>query len=185
MALKRTAKDGRWVALSRFRSLSGMTNLSSFSEQTRLSDDTEGSASTPADDFILDHQVQHLLRRAHQRASSIFLTVLADAQLTPTQFFAMARLHETGKLSQNRLGRKAAMDPATIQGVIRRLQERGFIERLPDPNDRRRMVLSLSPLGQQTVSALLSDAKRIGGEILAPLGPEERETFVSLLKKLV
>lgn len=160
-----------------------MTNLSSFSEQTRLSAPVDDTASTQ--DFVLDHQVQHLLRRAHQRASSIFLTVLADAQLTPTQFFALARLHETGKLSQNRLGRMAAMDPATIQGVIRRLQERGFIERLPDPNDRRRMVLSLSPLGKETVSSLLSDAKRIGGEILAPLPPEEREQFVRLLKKLV
>src|SRR3546814_4425941 len=49
----------------------------------------------------------------------------------------MARLHEMGKLSQNRLGRLAAMDPATIQGVIRRLHERGFIERLADPTDRR------------------------------------------------
>ncbi|NIA68940.1 MarR family transcriptional regulator [Pelagibius litoralis] len=159
--------------------------MSSLSEQTQLSDPNESDESQPAEGFILDHQVQHLLRRAHQRASSIFLTVLADAQLTPTQFFAMARLHETGKLSQNRLGRMAAMDPATIQGVIRRLQERGFIVRLPDPNDRRRMVLSLSPLGQETVSSMLTDARRIGGEILAPLDPEERETFMSLLKKLV
>jgi len=153
--------------------------LSSLSEQTDV------SASAPARTFILDDQVQHLLRRAHQRASSIFLSVLADAQLTPTQFFALARLHETGKLSQNRLGRLAAMDPATIQGVIRRLQERGLIERLPDPNDRRRMLLSLSPLGQETVSGLLADAKTIGGEILAPLNPEEQDQFMALLRKLV
>ena len=152
--------------------------MSSLSEQSR-------SEMPPAASFILDEQVQHLLRRAHQRASAIFLSVLADAQLTPTQFFALARLHETGKLSQNRLGRLAAMDPATIQGVIRRLQERGFIERLPDPNDRRRMVLSLSPLGRETVAALLADAESIGEEILSPLDPEQRRTFLSLLKKLV
>ncbi len=157
----------------------GVSNLSSFSEQTHA------AASPETPEFILDEQVQHLLRRAHQRASAIFLNVLASAQLTPTQFFAMARLHETGKLSQNRLGRLAAMDPATIQGVIRRLQERGFIDRLPDPNDRRRMLLSLSPLGQETVASLLNDAKRVGGEILAPLTPAERDSFMGLLKKLV
>ena len=135
--------------------------------------------------FVLDEQVAHLLRRAHQRASALFLTVLTDAQLTPTQFFAMARLHEMGKLSQNRLGRLAAMDPATIQGVIRRLHERGFIERLADPTDRRRMVLSLSPLGQDTVVRLLKDANRIGDEILAPLSREQQGVFLSLLKRLV
>ena len=152
--------------------------MSSLSEQSR-------TEAPPSASFILDDQVQHLLRRAHQRASAIFLSVLADAQLTPTQFFALARLHETGKLSQNRLGRLAAMDPATIQGVIRRLQERGFIERLPDPNDRRRMVLSLSPLGRETVAALLADAQSIGEEILSPLDAEQRRTFLGLLKKLV
>lgn len=150
-----------------------------------LSEQSHSEVPPAAASFILDDQVQHLLRRAHQRASAIFLSVLADAQLTPTQFFALARLHETGKLSQNRLGRLAAMDPATIQGVIRRLQERGFIERLPDPNDRRRMVLSLSPLGRETVAALLADAQSIGEEILSPLDAEQRRTFLSLLKKLV
>ncbi len=142
-------------------------------------------ATPEVEGFVLDDQVAHLLRRAHQRASAIFLTVLAEAQLTPTQFFAMARLHEMGKLSQNRLGRLAAMDPATIQGVIRRLHERGLIERLADPTDRRRMVLSLSPQGHETVVSLLKDANRVGGEILAPLGAEERDLFLGLLKKLV
>jgi MarR family transcriptional regulator, lower aerobic nicotinate degradation pathway regulator len=138
-----------------------------------------------AEGFVLDEQVAHLLRRAHQRASALFLSVLTDAQLTPTQFFAMARLHEMGKLSQNRLGRLAAMDPATIQGVIRRLHERGFIERLADPTDRRRMVLSLSPSGQETVVRLLKDANRIGDEILAPLSDDEQDVFLRLLKRLV
>ncbi|WP_340117133.1 MarR family transcriptional regulator [Pelagibius sp. 7325] len=160
-----------------------MTNLSSIPNQ--ISALPASGAAPEAEGFVLDDQVAHLLRRAHQRASALFLTVLADAQLTPTQFFAMARLHEMGKLSQNRLGRLAAMDPATIQGVIRRLHERGFIERLADPTDRRRMVLSLSPLGQETVVRLLKDANRIGDEILAPLQPEEQRLFLGLLKRLV
>lgn len=161
-------------------------------EVTNLSSTPHNIAALPpagaapkAAGFFLDEQVSHLLRRAHQRASALFLTVLADAQLTPTQFFAMARLHEMGKLSQNRLGRLAAMDPATIQGVIRRLHERGFIERLADPTDRRRMVLSLSPLGQETVVRLLESANRIGDQILAPLSRDEQAVFLGLLKRLV
>jgi len=142
-------------------------------------------AAAEGETFVLDDQVAHLLRRAHQRASALFLSVLADAQLTPTQFFAMARLHERGKLWQNRLGRLAAMDPATIQGVIRRLHERGLIERLADPTDRRRMVLSLSPQGQETVVRLLKNANRVSRDILAPLAPEQRGPFVELLKQLV
>jgi DNA-binding MarR family transcriptional regulator len=160
-----------------------VTNLSNNPQQ--ISALPHSGVIPEAEGFVLDEQVAHLLRRAHQRASALFLTVLTDAQLTPTQFFAMARLHEMGKLSQNRLGRLAAMDPATIQGVIRRLHERGFIERLADPTDRRRMVLSLSPLGQETVVCLLKDANRVGDDILAPLHPDEQALFLSLLKRLV
>jgi DNA-binding MarR family transcriptional regulator len=132
----------------------------------------------------LDEQVAHLLRRAHQRASSLFLSVLGDHQLTPTQFFAMARLHERGQLSQNKLGRLAAMDPATIQGVIRRLEERGYIQRTPDVNDRRRMVLTLTPSGADLVGNLVGYADNVTEAILEPLDERERDLFLDLLKRL-
>jgi DNA-binding MarR family transcriptional regulator len=132
----------------------------------------------------LDEQVAHLLRRAHQRASSLFLSILGDHQLTPTQFFAMARLHERGQLSQNKLGRLSAMDPATIQGVIRRLEERGYIQRTPDVNDRRRMVLTLTADGTDLVANLLGVTDNVSEAILEPLEPRERAQFVDLLKRI-
>src|SRR3546814_13885878 len=101
--------------LDAFSSLSTTPhNIAAFSPTALI----QAGTAPKAAGFFLDEQVSHLLRRAHQRASALFLTVLADAQLTPTQFFAMARLHELGKLSQNRPGRLAALDPATPQGVV-------------------------------------------------------------------
>jgi DNA-binding MarR family transcriptional regulator len=139
---------------------------------------------TEIQNLVLDEQVAHLLRRAHQRASSLFLGVLGEHQLTPTQFFAMARLHERGQLSQNRLGRLSAMDPATIQGVIRRLEERGFIQRTPDVNDRRRMVLTLTAAGAELVDKLLGHAEGVSEAILEPLDDQERTVFVTMLKRI-
>ncbi len=135
--------------------------------------------------FILDEAITHLIRRAHQRASATFMAVLADHQFTPTQFYAMARLRERGQLSQNRLGRLTAMDPATIQGVTRRLYDRGYIERTPDPNDRRRMVLKLTPEGHRMVERLLKGIDAVHGQLLAPLTPHERTQFRNLLKRIV
>jgi DNA-binding MarR family transcriptional regulator len=132
----------------------------------------------------LESKAAYVIRRAHQRASALFLARFGESQLTPTQYFAMARLLEIGPLSQNRLGRLAAMDPATIQGVIRRLVERGLIERLPDPNDRRRMTLTLTPEGESLISSLAQTAEVVDEEILKPLSDEERQTFLRLLKKL-
>jgi DNA-binding MarR family transcriptional regulator len=134
---------------------------------------------------LLDEQAGHLLRRAHQRASAIFLSELSDAGLTPAQFFALARLHETGEVSQNHLGRLVAMDPATIQGVVHRLIDRGLLKRKADPKDKRRMIPRLTPKGRRTVTRLMDNARRVDETILAPLGARDRAKFLSLLKRLV
>lgn len=152
-------------------------------QQLREVSPTEGS--NGSDNFVLDDQIGHLIRRAHQRASAALMTVLAEHQLTPTQFFAMARLWERGELSQNRLGRLSAMDPATIQGVVRRLGQRGYIERRPDPTDRRRMVLQLTPSGWSLVSGLLKRIDTASGRMLAPLSADERDQLRDLLRKVV
>lgn len=132
----------------------------------------------------LEDQACHLMRRAHQRASAILHQALADHQLTATQFFALARLLERGQLSQNRLGRLSAMDPATIQGVIRRLVDRGLIDRLPDATDRRRMMLRLTAEGRAIVESVIPEFRRADRSVLAPLTETERATFLRLLNRL-
>ena len=134
---------------------------------------------------VLDEQAGHLLRLAHRRASAIFLSGLSGVGLTPAQFFAMARLHEMGEVSQNHLGRLAAMDPATIQGVVRRLIGRGLLKRKPDPRDKRRMIPRLTPKGRRIVIRLTDNARRVDDTILEPLAPKERAQFLALLKRLV
>ena len=132
----------------------------------------------------LDDQTGHLLRCAHKRASAIFASILSHQQLTPPQCFSMVRLSEVGRLSQNHLGRLTAMHPATIQGVIQRLCERGLITRMPDRNNRRRIILQLTPAGSASVEALQVQMVETDDAILAPLDAGEKELLLSLLKRL-
>lgn len=134
--------------------------------------------------YRVEEQVGHLLRRAHQRATAIFLEQIGADDITPTQFAALVKLRDEGALSQNHLGRLTAMDRATILGVIRRLSERGLIERAADPNDQRRMVLSLTPAGRRLIDRLARNGFTVSESILDPLAPGERETFLALLRRL-
>ncbi len=134
--------------------------------------------------YVLEDQVGHLLRRAHQRATQIFLETFDATGLTPTQWAALARLGEEGAASQNHLGRLTAMDPATVQGVIQRLEKRGLIDREPDPDDRRRTRLKLTAEGAELVAHRTADGAKVSALTLAPLTAEEAETFLDLLKKL-
>ena len=134
--------------------------------------------------YVLEDQVGHLLRRAHQRATQIFLETFEDAGLTPTQWAALARLGEEGAASQNHLGRLTAMDPATVQGVVQRLEKRGLVDREPDPDDRRRTRIKLSAAGAELVARHTGSGAAVSARTLEPLTAAEREAFLALLRRL-
>ena len=133
--------------------------------------------------YRLDDQVGYLLRLAGQRHSGIFQSHVPGG-LTPTQFSALLRLSEHGEVSQNHLGRLAAMDIATIKGVVDRLRDKGLIVARSDPDDRRRSLIALSPTGTALIDDLKSAGRGITEATLAPLTDRERASLVTLLKKI-
>ena len=133
--------------------------------------------------YILDEQIGFILRQVWQRHAMIFARDIG-INLTPTQWAALAKLQETGPCSQNLLGRLTAMDVATIKGVIDRLTARGLTETSPDPEDGRRLLVSLTRAGQQLAEKAAPNALAISRETLAPLDAREREALVELLSKL-
>jgi len=134
--------------------------------------------------YVLDEQIGFILRQVSQRHAMIFARDIG-ADLTPTQWAALAKLAETGPCSQNQLGRLTAMDVATIKGVIDRLTARGLTETSSDPADGRRLRVNLTRSGQQLAEKLAANALAVSKETLAPLDSQERETLVALLTKLL
>ena len=133
--------------------------------------------------YILDEQIGFILRMVSQRHAAIFSRDIG-ANLTPTQWAALSKLAETGACSQNQLGRLTAMDVATIKGVIDRLTARGLTETSPDPEDGRRLLVSLTRAGQQMAEKAAPNALAISRETLAPLDSKEREMLFALLSRL-
>ncbi|MFT6673543.1 MAG: DNA-binding MarR family transcriptional regulator [Afipia broomeae] len=133
--------------------------------------------------YVLEDQIGFVLRQVWQRHAAIFAREIG-INLTPTQWAALAKLTETGPCSQNQLGRLTAMDVATIKGVIDRLTARGLTETSSDPQDGRRLLVSLTRAGQAMAEKAAPSALAISKETLAPLDAKEREIFVTLLNKL-
>jgi DNA-binding MarR family transcriptional regulator len=139
--------------------------------------------STEEEDYKLEDQVGFLLRVASQRHATIFQTH-TNGTLTPTQFSTLIRLAEVGSVSQNKLGRLAAMDVATIKGVVDRLKAKDLMRSVPDLVDKRRSVISLTQRGADLVAGLKAAGHDISKETLAPLSPKEQKTLLGLLKKI-
>lgn len=134
-------------------------------------------------DYVLEDQVGFLLRVASQRHAAIF-QAMAPLGLTPTQFATLVRLAEMGECSQNELGRRTAMDVATIKGVVDRLRKKGFVQIRTDPKDKRRAMLSIADAHKHIVPDLHEAGHRISEETLKPLSQAERRDFLSLLRKI-
>ena len=139
----------------------------------------KSKTSTP---YALASQVGFILRRATQRHLTIFSERISD--LTPTQFAALAMLNQLGPVSQNELGRRTAMDGATIKGVVDRLRARGLVRTRPDPTDARRHLVELTDAGRDAARRAIPRAREITEKTLEPLGAKDRKTLLELLYRL-
>ena len=104
--------------------------------------------------------------------------------MTPTQFSILARLYEVGETSQNQLGRLVAMDAATTKGVIARLLEKDLVEARADPNDLRRLKISLTDVGRSLTIDAIEKARKITEDTLANLTGRDVKRLLELLDKM-
>lgn len=137
---------------------------------------------TDRPNYVLDDQIGYLLRRVTQRHLAIFNDAIP--LVTTTQFAVIARLVQLGPMSQNLLGRETAMDAATIKGVVDRLSREGFVSTTPDPDDKRRLTVTLTPAGAALFDAQVAIAVNISDKTLAPLNADERAQLIGLMSKL-
>ncbi|MFE0688525.1 MarR family winged helix-turn-helix transcriptional regulator [Streptomyces xiamenensis] len=99
-------------------------------------------------------------------------------------FAVLAALSEPGAASQAGLSRRTGIYRSDMVAVLNDLAAAAYIHRAPDPADRRRNVITLTPAGSrrlERLEQLIADAQQ---ELLAPLTPGQRDEFTHLLTVL-
>ncbi|MEZ5739070.1 MAG: MarR family transcriptional regulator [Burkholderiaceae bacterium] len=126
-----------------------------------------------------------LIRRLHQQSTQVFQTQTqaAGLDLTSVQFAALDVIAEQPGIDQAGLAAAISFDRATIGGVIGRLEQKGFVQRIVNDQDRRARRLNLTPAGERLLAASRPLVEALQADILAPLAPSERATFVTLARK--
>lgn len=105
--------------------------------------------------------------------------------LTPSQTSALSRLSKDGPASTSDLAAAEGVRHQSMASTLAVLDERGLIQRRPDPEDGRRQLVSVSEAGQ----AFLADKRRAGEEWLARslqarYTEEERQTVLRAMALL-
>ncbi|MDB9920962.1 MarR family transcriptional regulator [Actinomycetota bacterium] len=139
----------------------------------------------------LDVSPLHVLSRL-TRVSAQLDTARAkafrDHDLDSWEFDVLAALRRTGPpftLSAGTLATQTHVTSGTMTTRVDRLLERGFVTRFPDENDRRGVLVALTPAGQSGVDGAIKDLLEQEKTALEALGPKEREQLADLLRKLL
>ena len=129
----------------------------------------------------------HLIRRLHQLSTLVFVqrTQAAGYDLTPIQFAALDAIHNHPGTDQATVAELIAYDRATIGGVIERLEQKGWVDRVVSERDRRARVLSLTAEGERILQALVPVVRNLQNEILQALGEADRARFLRLARQAV
>jgi len=102
-----------------------------------------------------------------------------------SDFAVLSALDENGPLSQADIGRVLGLDRNNVNGIVVRLEGHGAVSRAPDPADRRRNVVTVTPPGRARLAEIQGHADAVQAELLAGLSTAERDDLIRLLGKVL
>jgi DNA-binding MarR family transcriptional regulator len=110
-----------------------------------------------------------------------------DHGIEPWEFDVLAALRRAGapyELSPGRLLRETLVTSGTMTNRVDRLVARSLVERLPDPRDRRGVLVRLTAEGRTTVDGALAALLESERPLLAARSTGERRQLAALLRRL-
>ena len=114
------------------------------------------------------------LRRI-MRAMDVYSRQLSNSHgLTGPQMLCLREVSERGSLTTGDLARAIALSPATLTGILDRLEMRGLVSRERRPEDKRRVLVSLTSMGKEMSQELPSPMQERFGSKLAALPASEQ-----------
>ena len=126
-----------------------------------------------------------LISEVSRVAHRLLTDKLATAGSRGYDYRLLAALEEFGPASQASLGRHTGMDRSDVVASVNELASRGLIDRSPDPADRRRNVIAITPRGASHLGRLEELLAGVQNELAAPLSPAERHELTRLLTQIL
>ncbi len=127
----------------------------------------------------------HLLHRAEQSATEIFGRIAPSGILTPRQYAILAAIEANQGLSQTGLVETTGIDRSTLADIVRRMLDKGFVQREKTADDARAYAVHLTRKGTNMLKKMRPFANEVDRRIVDAIPAEQRKVFLSVLNHLV
>lgn len=126
------------------------------------------------DDVLkLENQVNFSLYACARETIKLYKPFLDKLDLTYTQYITMLVLWECGQTTVKELGRRLYLDSGTLTPLLKKLEEKGLIDRRRSTSDERNLIITITPDGE----ALKEQAVDIPGQMAKCLVLTHEETI--------
>lgn len=112
---------------------------------------------------------------------------LADSgiDLNFSQFVALKRLAEDGPMAPGELARCVHYSPGALTRLLDKLEQQGYLQRVPDPTDRRALRLELTAAGRALNKRMLACGNAAADHAFSEFSVAERKQLSALLERLL
>ena len=125
-----------------------------------------------------------LVRDVSRLSAKHFQRNARELELSLPQCKVLGYLSRNEGIIQARLAELTETDPMTLVRTLDRMQQDGWIERRPDPADRRAHQLFLREAAKPVLQRIWKIADQARNEVLAELSSAEREQLIELLERV-
>lgn len=109
--------------------------------------------------------------------------LLKPAGVTALQYTALTVLDRRDGLTSAELARRSFVTPQSMTDMVKGLERRGLIDRRPDADHGRRLLISLTAEGRDLLRAYESRARALEDRMVTGFSAQERERLQDLLNR--
>lgn len=133
----------------------------------------------------VSHDIGNILSQTARVYQQSLNAELAHYGVTYRQSQVLGWLRKNGNLSQCQLARVLRIEPATLSGVLERMERDGLILRVADRSDGRRKMIGLNQCGEELAEVVVECSVRARLIAEHGLSPVEIETLREFLKRII
>jgi len=125
----------------------------------------------PAAEWLaLDRQLCFAMYSASLAMTKVYKPLLAPLRLTYPQYLVMLVLWEGDGITVSQLGERLTLDSGTLTPLLKRLEALGYVQRLRDAADERRVLLQLTPAGRRLKARAVAVPQAVARATACDLG---------------